>query len=81
MQRIWEKTSLAFETPLNLRSRLIIFVGALLLVPTFIFPLLDMTLYSNQFPDGLELKIYSYQLEGAKTPDRDDLKEINSLNH
>lgn len=40
-----------------------------------------MTLYSNQFPDGLVLNIYSYKLEGGKTPNRDDLKEINSLNH
>ena len=27
------------------------------------------------------MHIYSYQLEGGKTPNRDDLREINSLNH
>ena len=40
-----------------------------------------MTLYSNQFPDGLVLKIYSYTLEGGHSSNRDDLREINSLNH
>jgi copper chaperone NosL len=40
-----------------------------------------LTLYSNQFPDGLVLKIYSYTLEGGQSSNRDDLREINSLNH
>jgi hypothetical protein len=40
-----------------------------------------MTFYSNQYTDGLVLHIYSYQLEGGKTANRDDLREINSLNH
>jgi hypothetical protein len=40
-----------------------------------------MSFYSNQYTDGLVLHIYSYQLEGGKTPNRDDLREINSLNH
>lgn len=70
-----------FETPIDLRSRLMILLAALLLLPTFFFPLWNMTLTSNQFPDGLILNIYSYKLEGGKTPNRDDLKEINSLNH
>ncbi|OGU31706.1 MAG: hypothetical protein A2X67_14675, partial [Ignavibacteria bacterium GWA2_55_11] len=41
----------------------------------------NMTLYSNQFPDGLRLDIYSHKLEGTKSPLQDDLREINSLNH
>jgi hypothetical protein len=40
-----------------------------------------MSFTSNQYTDGLTLHIYSYQLEGGKTPNRDDLREINSLNH
>ena len=31
--------------------------------------------------DGLKLYIYSYKLEGGKTAGRDDLREINTLNH
>ena len=81
MQRFMEKATSFLETPLDLRSRVVILVAALLLVPTFYFPLWNMTMYSNQFPEGLELKIYSHQLEGGRTPSRDDLKEINALNH
>ncbi|MBI3789051.1 MAG: hypothetical protein HY276_12455 [Ignavibacteriales bacterium] len=81
MQRYIEKATSFFETPVDLRSRALIIVAAVLLIPTYFLPLWNMTLYSNQFPDGLSLDIYSYKLEGAKTPNRDDLKEINSLNH
>ena len=70
-----------FELPLTLRSRLLVVAAALLLIPSFFFPLYQMTLYSNQFPDGLILKIYSYTLEGGNSGNRDDLREINSLNH
>lgn len=75
------KASHFFEIPLDMRSRILILVAALVVLPTLFFPLWRMTLYSNQFRDGLTLKIYSHKLEGGKTPNRDDLKEINSLNH
>jgi copper chaperone NosL len=76
-----ERANRFFELPLQLRSRILVLVAAVLLVPSFFFPLYQMTLYSNQFPDGLVLKIYSYTLEGGHTNNRDDLREINSLNH
>jgi len=75
------KANRFFELPLQFRSRVLVLVAAVLLVPSFLFPLYQMTLYSNQFPDGLVLKIYSYTLEGGQTSNRDDLREINSLNH
>jgi hypothetical protein len=81
MQKLIVKATSFFETPIDLRSRLLVMVAGLLLLPTYFFPLWQMTLYSNQFPDGLTLDIYSYKLEGGKSPNRDDLKEINSLNH
>lgn len=81
MHNLIKKASSFFETPIDLRSRVLIALGALLLLPTFVLPLWNMTLYSNQFPEGLVLNIYSSKLEGAKTQDRDDLKEINALNH
>ncbi len=81
MQKYIEKLNYFFETPIDARSRGLVFIGALLLLPTFFFPLWNMTLYSNQFPEGLVLKIYAQKLEGGKTPYRDDLKEINALNH
>jgi copper chaperone NosL len=78
---VLEKANELFEVNLDLRSRILVLVAALLLIPTFIFPLWTMTLYSNQFPDGLQLYIYSFKLEGGKSPARDDLREINALNH
>lgn len=76
-----ESSRTFFEIPLDIRSRIIVLLAAVLLIPTFFFPLWNMTLYSNQFLEGLSLDIYSYKLEGAKTPNRDDLKEVNALNH
>ncbi len=70
-----------FDRPLGLGSRVIIFLAALLLLPVFFYPLYTMTLYSNQFPDGLKLYIYAGTLRGGQTAERDDLKEINALNH
>jgi hypothetical protein len=70
-----------FENSLTLKSRVVILLATLVLIPAFIFPLWRMSFYSNQYPDGLKLTIYAYQLEGAKTSNRDDLREINALNH
>ncbi|HSE18726.1 MAG TPA: hypothetical protein VLB46_16840 [Pyrinomonadaceae bacterium] len=76
-----EKETTFFELPLTLKSRILILVAVLVLIPSFFFPLWNMSFYSNQYTDGLVLHIYSYQLEGGKTANRDDLREINSLNH
>jgi hypothetical protein len=81
MRRFLDTARAFFEIPLDGRSRVLTLLAALLLIPAFILPLWAMTLYSNQFPDGLVLDIYGHKLEGGKTPNRDDLKEINSLNH
>ena len=81
MSTFLEKETTFFDLPLTLRSRVLILVAVLILVPTFFLPLWNMSFYSNQYTDGLVLHIYSYQLEGGKTPNRDDLREINSLNH
>lgn len=76
-----EKLNRFFGINLNAGSRVMIIISTLVLVPSYFFPLWNMTMYSNQFPDGLRLMIYSYKLEGGDTPGRDDLAEINSLNH
>jgi hypothetical protein len=81
MSDFLEKETTFFELPLSWTSRILILVAVLILVPSFFFPLWNMSFYSNQYTDGLVMHIYSYQLEGGKTPNRDDLREINSLNH
>ena len=81
MRRSLEIANRFFDVPLDLRSRLFVLLAVVLMIPSYFTPLWEMTLTSNQFPEGLVLKIYSYKLEGGRTPNRDDLKEINSLNH
>jgi hypothetical protein len=81
MQKYIDKLNYFFEIPIDARSRGLILIGVLLLLPTFFSPLWNLKLYSNQFPEGLVLKIYSYKLEGGQSAYRDDLKEINALNH
>lgn len=76
-----EKTNHFFDLPLSAGSRIVALCGVLLLIPALLFPLWSMTLYSNQFPDGLNLYIYANSLQGGHPQDRDDLKEINTLNH
>lgn len=81
MSDFLEKETAFFELPLTVKSRVLIFVAVVALLPAFLFPLWNMSFYSNQYTDGLVLHIYAYQLEGGKTANRDDLREINSLNH
>jgi copper chaperone NosL len=76
-----EKANRFFDLPLSMVSRVLTLCGVLLLIPALLFPLWSMTLYSNQFPDGLNLYIYASSLQGGHPQDRDDLKEINTLNH
>lgn len=81
MSNFLEKETTFFELPLSFKSRVLILVAVVALLPVYFFPLWNMSFFSNQYTDGLVLHIYSYQLEGGKTPNRDDLREINSLNH
>ena len=81
MSNFLDKETTFFESPLTLKSRLLILVAVVALIAAYLFPLWNMSFYSNQYTDGLVLNIYSYQLEGGKSPNRDDLREINSLNH
>jgi copper chaperone NosL len=81
MRIMLDRANAFFEFALSLKSRLLILIGVLALGPVFSYPLWNMTFYSNQYTDGLSLHIYAHQLEGGKTPNRDDLREINSLNH
>lgn len=77
-----ERTNLFFQMPLTMRARVVVVVAAVLLAVAVVLPLWHMTLYSNQYTDGLNLYIYTHKLAGgAVQGDRDDLKEINTLNH
>jgi hypothetical protein len=81
LQKVLSEEFVFFEQPLPVSSRLLAIIAGLILIAAFFFPLWNMTFYSNQYTDGLVLDIYAYRLQGGTTPNRDDLREINSLNH
>ncbi len=66
-------------TPLSLISRILVVVAALILLPTFFTPLWHLNFDAPQFPDGLNMYIYSSEIVGGN--DGNDLTEINILNH
>jgi len=53
--------------------------AALCLIPTFFVPLWHMRFWAQQYPEGLELYVYSHALVGGDQGN--DLTEINVLNH
>ncbi|MCP4593423.1 MAG: hypothetical protein GY842_22020, partial [bacterium] len=67
------------QQPLRLRSRVCVLVAALLLPLSFLVPLWHMTFVAQQYPEGLDLYVYSHALVGGD--DGNDLTEINILNH
>lgn len=81
MQRYLEQALTFFEIPVDLRSRLMIVLTALILVPVLFLPLWQMQIFTTQFPDGLTVNIYAGKLESGGAEGRDDLLEINAINY
>jgi len=79
MPQFFRDLTKTLDTPLTPVSRLLVLLAALALIPTFVVPLWQMTFYAQQYPEGLELFIYSYDLVGGNGGN--DLTEINVLNH
>jgi len=79
MRRLLERSTRFLEMPLDVGPRVLVLAALLLLLPAYVFPLYDMTMFAPQYPDGLRLHIYSYRLDGGHGGQ--DLKEINLLNH
>jgi len=79
MRAFVEKSNRFLETPLDLAPRVLLVAAVALILPCYLFPLYDMTMFAPQYPDGLRLHIYSYKLEGGNGGQ--DVKEINLLNH
>lgn len=67
------------DTPIGALPRVLLVAAALCLVPTFFFPLWNLTMFAPQYPDGLRLYIYSHELDGGNGGQ--DVREINVLNH
>ena len=79
MRAFVEKSNRFLDMPLDVAPRALLLVALLLLLPSYLFPLYDMTMFAPQYSDGLRLHIYSYKLDGGNGGQ--DIKEINVLNH
>ena len=79
MRKLIENSSRFLELPVDLGPRGLLVLAGLFLIPCYIAPLWNMTMFAPQYPDGLRLHIYSYKLDGGNGGQ--DVKEINVLNH
>jgi copper chaperone NosL len=79
MAGLLQRFASSLDRPVTGKSRLLVFLAALALVPTFFVPLWHMTFVAQQYPEGLDLYIYSHNIVGGD--DGNDLTEINVLNH
>ncbi len=64
---------------LSSRARVAVLGAGVLLILALFFPLWKITMFANQFPEGLRLSIYAHQLVGGNGGT--DLQGINILNH
>ena len=79
MRRSLETVNRFLDAPLDVGPRVLLVVALLCLVPAYVAPLYNMTMFAPQYQEGLRLDIYSYKLQGGH--DGQDVKEINVLNH
>jgi copper chaperone NosL len=79
MRALFSWISDKLEKPLTLKSRMMLVLAVVAMIPTFFVPLWSLRFWSYQYPDGLNLYIYSHKLVGGD--EGNDLREINILNH
>jgi copper chaperone NosL len=79
MRTTLEKVNRFLDAPLDVPPRTLLVLALLFLLPTYLAPLYNMTMFAPQYPEGLRLDIYSHKLEGGNR--NQDVKEINVLNH
>ena len=79
MSDVFQRFNATLDRPLTLPSRALTVVAVLVLIPVFIAPLWHMYFYAQQYPEGLDLYVYSHDLVGGNKGN--DLTEINVLNH
>ena len=65
---------LLFAGQLTPKARGLVAAAGVAMLAAIFLPLWQMTMISNQYPEGLRMWIYTYTLRG-------DLQEINTLNH
>jgi copper chaperone NosL len=63
---------------MNTKHRLLQALASLILLLALAFPLWTISLAAPQYPEGIGLKIWAWQITGQK---EQDLRNINGLNH
>ncbi len=79
MKAALEKFEIYLDRPIAYRARFIIALLVLPLIASFFAPLWNISMQAPQYPEGLEINIYSYCVEGGNSGR--DISEINTLNH
>lgn len=79
MNRLLRREYAFLQKPLNLWSRLLLLLAAVLVAGSLYYPLWGIHLEAPQYEEGLGMTIYAHSIEGGN--DGQDLVEINMLNH
>lgn len=79
MRAFLERADRFLDIHLDLTPRVLVLIAALLLIPTYLFPLWKLTMFAPQYQEGLRVQIYSWKLEGGNNGQ--DIREVNVLNH
>jgi hypothetical protein len=79
MKALFERSGRYLDRTLGTTPRVLLVAAALFLIPVYVAPLWNLTMFAPQYQEGLRLDIYSYKLEGGNKGQ--DIKEINVLNH
>ena len=69
-----DKLTAFFQGRLSTKSRVLMVVATLALLPAVFLPTWTITLHAPQYPDGLAVQIYPHTVKGQ-------IGEVNVLNH
>lgn len=79
MKAALEKFSLYLDRPIAYRARFLIALMVVPLLASFAMPLWNISMEAPQYPEGLQVDVYSYKVHGGN--EGKDVAEINVLNH
>jgi copper chaperone NosL len=79
MKAALQKFEIYLDRPIAYRARFLIALMVIPLLASFAAPLWNISMQAPQYPEGLEVDVYSYQVVGGN--DGNDIAEINVLNH
>lgn len=71
--------TLWLDVVLSARARLVVLVAGFLLLAALFFPLWEITMFAQMFPEGIRMSIFAHKLVGGNNGA--DLQGINILNH